>query len=70
MQRDEVEVLLGLAHGVADEVDLRGRLATPERVDDGRRRDEAVRERRVRERLLELEPEPVRQAVGCRVLVE
>ena len=47
----------------ADEVDLHGRLAAPERVDDRCRRDETVREPAVRECLLELEPEPVGQAV-------
>ena len=65
--RDEVEDLLGLAHRLPDEVDLHGRLAAPERVDDRRRRDETVRESAVRECLLELEPEPVRQAVRGRV---
>ena len=65
--RDELEDLLSFAHRVADEVDLHGRLAASEGIDDRCRRDETVREPGVRERLLELEPEPVRQAVRGRI---
>src|SRR5262245_37152221 len=58
-----LEDLLRRLDRTADAAHLLGRLAPAQGVDDPLGRDESVRVRRPRERLLEVEPEPVRQPV-------